>query len=109
MSVVVQGMDMPDSCRHCCMMTGTFCDVLNIDVDPYYDGAKHRNVCCPLVELPEKHGRLIDADHLMEILADRLVKVSERYGVYSTVAGAVSGAMGLVDAQNVIIEAEDET
>ena len=60
MSVLIKGMDMPDSCGHCCMMTGTFCDVLNIDVDPYYDGAKHRNVCCPLVELPEKHGDLID-------------------------------------------------
>ena len=64
MSVLIKSMDMPDSCRHCCMMTGTFCDVLNIDVDPYYDGAKHRNVCCPLVALPEKHGDLIDKDVL---------------------------------------------
>lgn len=53
MSLLIKGMDMPDSCSHCCMMTGAFCDILNIDVDPYYDGAKHRNVCCPLVELPE--------------------------------------------------------
>ena len=68
MSVLVKGMKMPDSCRHCCMMTGTFCDILNIDVDPFYDGEKHRNVCCPLVELPEKHGRLIDVDELIEDL-----------------------------------------
>lgn len=46
--------------------------------------------------------RTIDADTLMDILADRLIKVSERYGVDSAVAGAVSGAMGLVDAKSTI-------
>ena len=70
MSVLIKCMDMPDSCSHCYMMTGTFCDILNIDVDPFYDGAKHRNVCCPLVELPEKHGDLIDRDALPRDVMD---------------------------------------
>ena len=46
--------------------------------------------------------RVIDADALMDILADRLIKVSERYGVNSGVAGAVSGAMRLVEVQPTI-------
>ena len=70
MSVLIKGMDMPDSCSHCCMMTGTFCDILNIDVNPFYDGAKHRDVCCPLSELPEKHGDLIDRDALPRDVMD---------------------------------------
>lgn len=63
---------------------------------------------CPLVEMPEPHGRLIDADALMNIFADRIVKVSERYGIYSAVAGAASGAMKLLDAQPTVIEEEGE-
>jgi len=40
--------------------------------------------------------RLIDADTLLEIFADRLAKVAERYGYDSAVTGAVSGAMKLI-------------
>lgn len=46
--------------------------------------------------------RCIDADTLMNTFADRLAKVSERYGVNSAVAGAVAGAMGLIEAQPTI-------
>lgn len=46
--------------------------------------------------------RRIDADALMNTFADRLAKVSERYGVNSAVAGAVAGAMGLIEAQPTI-------
>lgn len=86
MSVLICNMKMPDSCRHCCMMTGTFCDVLNIDVDPYYDGAKHRNVCCPLVELPEKHGRLVEfidvATEMDEDTGAEMVNLGEAFSAY---------------------------
>ena len=68
----------------------------------------HRAISCSLTEVPEPHGRLIDADALMNIFADRLVFVSERYGIDSAVAGAVSGAMKLLDVQPPVIEAEDE-
>lgn len=46
--------------------------------------------------------RLIDADALLDILADRLIKVSERYGDDPAVAGAVSGVMRLVEVQPTI-------
>ena len=43
--------------------------------------------------------RLIDGDILMDEYVDRLVKVSERYGIDSSEAGILSGAMKLLDSQ----------
>ena len=65
-SVLVKGMKMPDSCAVCrfagkggyhmervvCMFTGKNEDAENVDRLPG----------CPLVALPDKHGRLVDAD-----------------------------------------------
>lgn len=65
MSVLIKGMQMPKNCIGCVMVVGTFCQVLSIDVDPWYDGSVKRNDNCPLVELPEHHGKLIDADALV--------------------------------------------
>ena len=65
MSVLIKGMRMPENCGKCPLMTGTFCDILNKDVDPFYEGAEKRYNNCPLVDLG-KHGRLIDADELIE-------------------------------------------
>lgn len=61
MSVIVKGMEMPASCRSC-----DFCD----DEARFCKAAKEfipmvgKPWFCPLVELPEKHGRLIDIDAL---------------------------------------------
>ena len=113
MGVYIKGMKMPKDCRECPMQVyyssgKTWCKstdmILSEDYKPIpFDG---RPEWCPLVEVPEPHGRLIDADALMNIFADRLVIVSERYGIYSAVAGAVSGAMKLLDVQPIVIEAE---
>lgn len=68
MSVLVKGMKMPDSCAVCrfagkggyhmervvCMFTGKNEDAENVDRLPD----------CPLAALPDKHGRLVDADAL---------------------------------------------
>ena len=68
MSVLVKGMKMPDSCAVCrfagkggyhmervvCMFTGKNEDAVKVD----------RLSDCPLVALPDKHGRLVDADEL---------------------------------------------
>ena len=66
MSVIVKGMKMPENCEKCPIREGTFCDIINKDIDRFYSGAVKRDPDCPLVELPEKHGRLIDADALKE-------------------------------------------
>lgn len=48
--------------------------------------------------------RLIDADALMDILADRLDLLGERFGKYSAPCGAVAGAMTLIERQPTIEE-----
>lgn len=82
MSVVIKGMEMPSECRECplcqyypmvgetrCRRTG---EVLasGFGVIRFSGRSEH----CPLAELPEKHGNLIDRDALwndLEILYER--------------------------------------
>lgn len=64
MGVYIKDMKMPKNCGCCPLLTGTFCDILNKDVDPFYEGAEKRDNNCPLVDLG-RHGRLIDADALV--------------------------------------------
>lgn len=77
MSVLIRGMEMPTTCCHCPLM----------DYDPdieWNDGGRETQgayICvlthelidntkceehCPLVPVPEPHGRLIDADALVD-------------------------------------------
>lgn len=95
MSVLIKNMKMPESCSRCLLMVGTFCDVLVTDVDPFHDGANKRHASCPLIELPEKHGRLVDAD---DLIAD-----------YDRVhVGEPGGARILMENALTIIEAEGD-
>ena len=73
MSVVVNGMWMPDTCEECkvsCEVgSDLHCQVTD-DGNKWgwkksENGFESRPDWCPLVPLPEKHGRLIDADALM--------------------------------------------
>ena len=109
MSVLIKGMKMPMNCDECPL--GEYEDCEWFACSPINMAYRHIAQCdrlddCPLVELPEHHGRLIDADALMDIFADRLEKISERYGIHSAVAGAVSGAMKLLDIQPTVLEKE---
>ena len=64
MSVLIKGMKMPSSCHECVAGFGMSCFVC----PPEEDGEcpdKGRPSWCPLIEVP-KHGRLIDADALMQ-------------------------------------------
>ena len=113
MSIVIKGMKMPRSCSDCrlnydqyaCSVTGTSWRsdtmvLLNFNCN---DERLHD---CPLVELPEHHGKLIDADRLMKVYEDRVEKVADRYGVDSSEAGILSGAMKLLMIEPTIVEAE---
>lgn len=63
MSVIIKGMKMPDSCIKCCCCDDVegFCHALSKYFPRMLD-ASYKLPDCPLVALPEKHGRLIDAD-----------------------------------------------
>lgn len=63
MAVLIEGMEMPDNCGKCKIRYEMFCPVLRRFIAD--EGRRHD---CPLTEVPEPHGRLIDADALVEDL-----------------------------------------
>lgn len=75
MSVVVKGMRIPENCDVCRFgdwsnLHQTACCKLKDYVPCFSDYSREfktqRSTICPLVALPDKHGRLIDADELAE-------------------------------------------
>lgn len=72
MSVLIKGMEMPETCEDCefhryhshneyvCIATPLFYPMNLANTKGI------RKDFCPLVELPEKHGRLIDGDELFK-------------------------------------------
>lgn len=64
---------------------------------------------CPLIEVPTPHGELVDRGGLIDIYADRLTAVAERYSPDSSECGILSGAMKLLAIQPTVIEAEGES
>ena len=65
MSVLIKGMQMPKNCAECpvalsgkyCRINQTYTTYIKLPIRPDH---------CPLVELPEHHGRLIDGDKLSD-------------------------------------------
>ena len=72
MSVLIKGMEMPKNCDSCRIMVledtncvpELFCGCPIVFM-AHPQGEDHRPDYCPLVEVPTPHGRLIDADALM--------------------------------------------
>lgn len=65
MGVYIKGMEMPENCFDCPFMYGRKYCLLNSKIefnDPEYSELKNRYKGCPLIEVPEPHGRLVDAD-----------------------------------------------
>ena len=60
MSVLIKGMEMPKSCDDCY--------IANCPNDIGYTdrGKCSRHINCPIIEVPEPHGRLIDGGALFE-------------------------------------------
>lgn len=68
MSVLIEGMEVPKSCYVC-----PFCDYVSARCDamkgnPYTQESRYkkRDDFCPLVPVPDPHGRLIDADAILK-------------------------------------------
>jgi len=77
MSLLIQNMDMPNSCKECRVCSidfdwfncplGRQADGRVLDLENYNDEfiyTESRHPDCPLREIPTPHGRLIDADAL---------------------------------------------
>ena len=74
MGVYIKGMEMPKNgydCPMCkdgmCIIPGKDSDGICLSFGPYEE---KRPNDCPLIEVPEPHGRLIDADALMKRMWD---------------------------------------
>lgn len=89
MSVLIKGMEMPESCSECDFCSGIvmpddiyFCDCpvihggLNI-TQAIEDDVRHPD--CPLAEVPTPHGRLFDADELKKALDERFDEMRNMY------------------------------
>ena len=79
MSVLIKGMKMPDNCD-VCLFSGwsnldqtSCCKLKEYEPGfPEYSIAykKQRSNICPLVDIPEHHGRLFDQDDVKKVLDD---------------------------------------
>ena len=81
MSVLIKSIKMPEDCFSCPLKEEGFCNITNV----YAGGINERNSDCPLVELPDHHGRLIDAD-----------AVTNKYGEWYTEEGSEEGFIGTI-------------
>lgn len=68
MGIYIKGMDMPNCCEQCFLVSECKCrhyEVLTVAGDYITRLVKDD---CPITEVPEPHGRLIDEDALGEII-----------------------------------------
>lgn len=87
MSILIKGMQMPEDCFSCPLREEGFCNITKEYAGKLYE----RNGDCPLVELPEHHGRLIDADEMKNLWTG------------CSINGSISP---LLDARPTVVEAE---
>lgn len=68
MSVIVKGLKMPENCMEC-MLSDLRAAIKCTEWTEISAGRREneRAMFCPLIELPEKHGNLIDIDSKIEV------------------------------------------
>lgn len=69
MSVIIRGMEMPQSCRCCpmCSVAEWWCDATNKNLVHAISEETSKAEWCPLVEVPTPHGKLADIDRLQTV------------------------------------------
>ena len=115
MSVLIKGMDIPESCGKCDFnVSSLYCKRTRSEIDRDYE-YKERLSDCPISAFPDKHGRLIDVDAfkadygMKDDCADcekemhGKVKACEYDRIYSKM-----DFCGWLDDADVVIEAEGE-
>lgn len=103
MSIIIKGMEMPKNCQDCALYIEGACYAKGYrDYRSIMDTAKPDD--CPLVELPEKHGRLVDADKLADLLSKEKEKVVGEGNLF--LCFAVGFAWGFIAKEPTVIEAE---
>ena len=103
--ILIRGVEMPEHCIDCPLMVDRYdtdaCALQSQEANEAFESWDDMRRGCPLVPLPEGHGRLIDAD----ALEDNAITY------YATPIGEVGGValvlrVSDVDAAETVIEAE---
>lgn len=109
MSVLIKGMKMPKSCSSCGFMyggcgDGYYCSLLKKTFDIWNEISVKRAKGCPLVEVKEPHGRLIDADAFDERV--RVAGGMSEEELTEDFKDGVQTVLYMLSKQQSIIEAE---
>ena len=91
MSVMIKGMNFPKNCMECDLHfiargLDNECIFSNGTVDDY---TERRLYCCPLVEIPTPHGRLIDENELLR----------HKYGFSQTARVIIKNTDAVIEAE----------
>ena len=109
MSVLVKGMSIPDNCESCAFETGFGFCLAKSDNFCGYTNYRKRPEWCPLVEVPEPHGDLIDRDALVKEMTNgiRAGNLEEGYEEYQNINN-MDDCVDCVSCADAVIEAEGE-
>lgn len=102
MSIIIKGLDMPNTCGQCNLRAfdeweDEYCTVLCSDIEDH----TKRLDSCPLVEIPNPHGKIIDGGNI------DYDEFWYREGQGFTIA-VCQGAQRIIEEQPTILEAEEE-
>lgn len=104
MSILIKGMEIPENgCDHCFLRLGNYCRQIPTDESmiPYAEkGARHPD--CPLVPVPP-HGRLIDADALIDEQAELA-----KYTTSDAMRRRIYSLISILQVAPIIIPQEEE-
>lgn len=112
MSVLIKGMEMPEKCG--------LCDLFHAESPMHCTVVKgHKTVgapygiprpeWCPLIALPDTHGRLVDADALIEFIDNRYDITWEDDDYEGGIKDACTDILEKIDTMPTIVEAEGDT
>ena len=110
MSVLIKDMEIPENCGLCDLFhaeSPMHCTVIKGHKTVGAPYGMPRPDWCPLVEVPEKHGRLIDADALIKFVEDRYEITWESDCYEGGIKDACSDILEKIDTMPTVIEAED--
>lgn len=96
MAVLIEGMEMPQNCQSCNFYNGLGCKATGRMFAMFYNVAVRRSDC-PLIEVPEPHGRLGDLDALPWYLANTSVKYAT-YEDWEMLCDAITAAPTVIPA-----------
>ena len=105
MSILVKGMEMPESCYYCPFADGVWqkdkrCLINGEEMPRDGRDVQQNHINCPLVEVPTPHGDLIDRDALRDNNCD----VFEINGADGTI---LAMDVSIIDDAPIIIPAEE--